>query len=79
MNPKEQLKAMLWMENKQVPQMIIYHSHPQGPARLSETDLAEAYFPEAIYMLWHSPAERWKVQLYWLSNRVWVEIPLVVR
>jgi proteasome lid subunit RPN8/RPN11 len=29
----------------------IYHSHPCGPETPSETDIAESYYPEAVYII----------------------------
>ena len=29
----------------------VYHSHPRGPAEPSATDVAEAYYPEWIYLI----------------------------
>jgi proteasome lid subunit RPN8/RPN11 len=29
----------------------IYHSHPHGPEVPSETDIAESYYPEAVYII----------------------------
>jgi proteasome lid subunit RPN8/RPN11 len=29
----------------------VYHSHPAGPARPSRTDLAEAFYPEWLYVV----------------------------
>lgn len=76
MNPDEQLQALLWMEKNLVTQLVIYHSHPEGPAHLSETDLSEAYYPEAVYMLWHTKTDRWKVNLFWVHDHQQVEIPM---
>lgn len=29
----------------------VYHSHPSGPARPSPTDVAEAFYPEWVYVI----------------------------
>jgi proteasome lid subunit RPN8/RPN11 len=29
----------------------VYHSHPRGPAVPSSTDVAEAYYPEWLYVI----------------------------
>jgi [CysO sulfur-carrier protein]-S-L-cysteine hydrolase len=31
--------------------VAIYHSHPHGPARLSNSDIARAYYPEAAHLI----------------------------
>jgi proteasome lid subunit RPN8/RPN11 len=46
MDPLQQLEAMLDIENNGLDLMAAYHSHPQGPSRPSQTDLAQAYYPD---------------------------------
>jgi proteasome lid subunit RPN8/RPN11 len=31
--------------------LAIYHSHPRGPETPSETDVAQAYYPDSIYVI----------------------------
>ncbi|PWH15868.1 MAG: hypothetical protein DDG59_10730, partial [Anaerolineae bacterium] len=49
MNAEQQLKAFLHFEENQLDLLGIVHSHPNGPPLPSQTDLEEAYYPEAIY------------------------------
>jgi proteasome lid subunit RPN8/RPN11 len=51
MHPAEQVKALLEVDTAEVGGFAIYHSHPQGPATPSTTDLVEAAYPEAIYLI----------------------------
>ena len=51
MAPLEQLKAMLWIEENGMEPVAIYHSHPEGPAVPSPTDLAEFAYPDAICLI----------------------------
>jgi len=46
MDPRQQIEAMLNMENSNLDLMAAYHSHPNGPSRPSPTDLAKAYSPD---------------------------------
>lgn len=69
LNPQQQLRAMLWMENSPARQMIIYHSHPNGPDHLSETDLAECYYPTSLQMLFHRAAGVWRANLYHIQDQ----------
>ena len=56
MEPIEQLTAMLDMDNKGLDLLAIYHSHPSGPPVPSETDISNAYYPEAAHLIisWES-------------------------
>lgn len=51
MDPRAQLQAMLAMEAEGWEMLGIFHSHPQGPALPSSTDLAQAYYPDAEYVI----------------------------
>ena len=51
MEPVQQIKAMLAMEAEGLELIAIYHSHPDGPARPSATDIAAAYYPDAVQLI----------------------------
>ena len=51
MEPVQQVRAMLAMEADGLEMIAIYHSHPDGPARPSATDVAAAYYPDAVQLI----------------------------
>jgi len=51
MDPLQQIQAMLAMEAEGLELVAIYHSHPHGPARPSMTDVANAYYPDAVQLI----------------------------
>ncbi len=51
MNPQQQLAAFLDMEAREWELLAIYHSHPNGPETPSPTDIAQAYYPDAIQVI----------------------------
>lgn len=51
MNPKEQINAMRQMREYGEELVAIYHSHPHAPALPSVTDLNEAEYPDAAYLI----------------------------
>ncbi len=51
MDPKEQIKVFKEMRANGVELKVIYHSHPNHPARPSQTDVRLAYYPEAVYII----------------------------
>ncbi|MCP4429259.1 MAG: M67 family metallopeptidase [Chloroflexi bacterium] len=51
MNPKQQLAAMLEIEDRSWEMLAIYHSHPNGPETPSPTDIAQAYYPDTIQLI----------------------------
>ena len=51
MDPAGQIAAMKSMRENNESLFAIYHSHPQGPAQPSATDMAQASYPEALYLI----------------------------
>jgi len=51
MDPAEQIDALRQMRNAGEELFAIYHSHPGSPAQPSSTDLQEAGYPEALYLI----------------------------
>jgi proteasome lid subunit RPN8/RPN11 len=51
MDPAAQIEAMRRMRLRGEELFAIYHSHPHAPAEPSRRDLAEAAYPEALYLI----------------------------
>ncbi|HOU42006.1 MAG TPA: M67 family metallopeptidase [Promineifilum sp.] len=51
MEPVQQVRAMLALEAEGLELLAIYHSHPDGPAQPSATDIAAAYYPDAVQLI----------------------------
>ena len=53
LRPEDLLTALKDMEEQGwgPDPLAIYHSHPQGPETPSETDIAEAYYPDSVYII----------------------------
>src|SRR5947209_8809162 len=51
MDPKEQLAAFKDMEAAGLDPVGIYHSHPHTAAYPSRTDVAKAFYPDAMYVI----------------------------
>lgn len=49
--PQELLHAMREIEDSGWEHLAIYHSHPASPAYPSATDIARAFYPDAVYLL----------------------------
>ncbi|MCK5314161.1 MAG: M67 family metallopeptidase [Anaerolineales bacterium] len=68
MDPVEQLKTFQMFEERGWEMLGIYHSHPNGPAIPSLTDIAEAYYPDAIHLIWSLTADNWTCRGFRISN-----------
>lgn len=51
MDPQQQLEAMIDLEGRGWEMSAIFHSHPTGPERPSPTDIAQAYYPDCVYVI----------------------------
>lgn len=51
MDPVEQLRAMIDLEQRGWELIAIYHSHPNGPPVPSATDVEQAYYPESAHVI----------------------------
>ncbi len=78
MNPAQQLAAFLDMEAAGWELLAIYHSHPVGPTEPSPTDIAQAYYPESIYVIVSpAPGGAWQVRGFIIEAEQVTEVPLV--
>ncbi len=51
MDPKQQIEAMRELREQDETLWAIYHSHPHAPAVPSATDLENASYPDALYLV----------------------------
>ena len=51
LDPKQQVNAMLELEEQGWELLAIFHSHPLGPSTPSPSDVAQATYPEAAYVI----------------------------
>jgi proteasome lid subunit RPN8/RPN11 len=51
MAPEMQVQAMLDLEAQGWDVTGIFHSHPAGPPLPSATDIEQAYYPDAVYVI----------------------------
>jgi proteasome lid subunit RPN8/RPN11 len=51
MDPRQQIQAMLALEEQGWEMVAIFHSHPTGPERPSPTDIAQAYYPDSVTII----------------------------
>lgn len=51
MDPRQQIDAMRRMREQGEELFGIFHSHPHSPATPSATDLSEAGYPDALYLI----------------------------
>jgi proteasome lid subunit RPN8/RPN11 len=57
LDPEEQFRAFMEIEEEGWELLAIYHSHSHSPAYPSATDLGLAFYPDSLYLI-ISPADR---------------------
>ena len=59
MDPQQQAQAFLKLDRMGWDVLAIYHSHPAGPPRPSQTDVAEFYYPDSFVLIWAPGSGGW--------------------
>lgn len=79
MDPREQVQALMWMDDLDLDVIMIYHSHPTGPDHPSETDIAEWYYPESAAVIWTPRNGEWSARAFLINREAatYREIPLL--
>ena len=67
-DPHEQIAAFNQIDAQGLELVGIYHSHPAGPPGPSPTDIAEAFYPEAVYLIWSAPAGDWQCKAFLIQD-----------
>jgi len=76
MEPQAQLNAFNHIDERGWELLAIYHSHPNGPATPSATDIDKAYYPETIYVIWSRIHANWVCRGFRIRNQQIQEIRL---
>jgi len=54
----------------------VYHSHPLGPDAPSPTDVAQAYYPEVVHLIWSGRTGQWECRGFLIQTSSVQEIAL---
>lgn len=77
MEPLEQLRAFEQIESAGMEVLAIFHSHPQGPAVPSPTDIAKAFY-DVVQVIWSQKEGEWLARAFWIEAGRAAEVPLIV-
>jgi proteasome lid subunit RPN8/RPN11 len=79
MEPLAQIQAMTEIDDAGLELTAIFHSHPRGSATPSPTDVVEAYYPQALYLIC-TPNERnqWHSRAFYIQNGQVSEVPILI-
>jgi proteasome lid subunit RPN8/RPN11 len=76
MNPQAQLEAFNQLENLSCDLIAIYHSHPRGKSYPSKEDIDQAFYPDAVQLIWSVYSNYWRCCAYFIKNRMVEEIEI---
>ena len=78
MEPVELFKALERIESENLDLLAIFHSHPQGPDRPSDTDIREFLYPGVATIICSLQEENWLLKSFMIENGNYHEIKLVL-
>ena len=79
MDPEEELKAFISVEEKGWDILAIYHSHPHGIDHPSQSDFDQLTFPDIIYLIWYQNMNEWRCRGYlMLADSDSCEVPVII-
>ena len=70
MAPQEQIQAFLQIEKNNLDLIAVYHSHPNGLARPSESDIDQFQYPGVIQLIWSYQNSKWRLNGFIIENRL---------
>lgn len=75
-HPEDLIRVIRELEARGWELVGIYHSHPHGPPAPSAIDVAEAYYPEAIYVIAAPVHGEWRLRAFRIMNGTVREVPI---
>ena len=79
MESKAVLDAFISMEERNLELIAIFHSHPNGPPHPSQTDIAEAYYPDALQIIWYRQSGAWRYAAFKVIDGGYQEVDIKLR
>jgi proteasome lid subunit RPN8/RPN11 len=75
-HPEDLIRVVQELESRGWELVGIYHSHPHGPPVPSPTDVAEAYYPESVYLIAAPVQGEWRLRAFRIVNGQVREVPI---
>lgn len=78
MDPMELYRALEKIETLKLELLGIYHSHPKGPPKPSETDIKEFLYPGVATIICYPESNNWMMKAFLIENDCYTEMELVI-
>ena len=76
-DPQDHIDAIRGARQRGLEVLGFYHSHPHSPPVPSETDCAEAAYPDHLYLIVGRAGDSPEIRLYRLTNGNFLELAFV--
>ncbi|MDO9088171.1 MAG: M67 family metallopeptidase [Anaerolineaceae bacterium] len=76
MDPMELYKALEAIDEENLELVGIFHSHPKGPSRPSETDIKEFLYPGTATLICFPDGNEWFIKAFMIENNHYSEMDL---
>jgi proteasome lid subunit RPN8/RPN11 len=76
-DPRDHFAVIRSARGRQLEVVGYYHSHPHSPARPSDTDIAEATYPDHLSLIVSLASNPPEIRLYRFDGRNFLEEPFV--
>lgn len=76
--PRAHIEARREARGRGLDVLGFYHSHPHSPPEPSPTDLAEASYPDDLYLIINPATDPATVRLFRLVEKKFVEAPFLI-
>ena len=78
MEPIELYKSLIMIEDQNLELIGIFHSHPKGPPKPSETDIKEFLYPGVATLICSPKGNDWDIKSFLIENNKFTEIDLII-
>jgi proteasome lid subunit RPN8/RPN11 len=78
MDPVQQWQAFQQIEQNGWELFGIFHSHPQGPESPSDTDLAEAFYPDVVHLIWSRAEGEWRCRGFYFQDKQICQVRVIL-
>lgn len=78
-DPRDQIEAFNHFEEQGIELVAIYHSHPGGPRHPSPADIAQAYYPGTVQLIWFIEDGSWNCRGFLISDEAYSEVEIKIK
>jgi proteasome lid subunit RPN8/RPN11 len=78
MSPEELLNIFYQVEQENLTIQAFFHSHPFSEPVPSQTDLAQAFYPQIPMIIIGKQNQTWELRAFYLEKETYIQIPVKI-